>query len=132
MKRMTRCQHIITRMLPLQDYRCWWHGGTIGNGDLSNPALLPTIEHLLPKRHGGTGHAWNFVISCLACNRARKDRLDWKAHPSLVGTRRHTLLIAGQKEILYRALDLTRFERDKHERRISKTTHAKQGCSLRG
>lgn len=36
-----------------------------------------TVEHLLPKSHGGTDAWRNIVMACKGCNQARGDNLAW-------------------------------------------------------
>lgn len=36
-----------------------------------------TVEHLIPKAHGGTDAWSNIVMACKACNNARGDDMTW-------------------------------------------------------
>lgn len=77
---------IIASTLPLQDGRCWWHGGKLE--DATGDMAIPTVEHLLPRGAGGTNQAMNLVVSCKRCNHLRGCDQSWVMHPLLRGTLR--------------------------------------------
>ena len=56
-----RCLHCRTRHLLALD-------GT--------PLSAATIEHILPRHHGGTDDLRNLAIACAACNQGKGSRLD--------------------------------------------------------
>ncbi|MGO3147097.1 MAG: HNH endonuclease [Leucobacter sp.] len=44
----------------------------------------PTLDHILPRSHGGSDAPENLRLACRGCNSARSDRLDWVPAHELV------------------------------------------------
>lgn len=62
------------------------------------PLSLASLEHIMPRNHGGTNRATNLAIACKSCNAAKGHRLDCrrKGDPDL--ERVVELLSARRKE----------------------------------
>lgn len=50
-------------------------------GDRENP-LYWTLEHIVPRRRGGTNHIGNLGLSCYQCNQEEKGRKQNEGNPS--------------------------------------------------
>lgn len=58
--------HWRTMLSEAQNHRCCWCG--IKVTELRNRSDSATIEHVVPKSHGGADHTDNFAIACHSCN----------------------------------------------------------------
>lgn len=101
-----RRRSIIARMLPLQNYLCWWCAVDL-NPWANVPHLQPSIEHLI----GTTGHGskrrnqiQNLVVACRTCN-AERGTQEWRPHPLILGTERYA--IGRDRPRLLRAMNTT-------------------------
>lgn len=56
------------KLSDLYGSQCWWCGEYLLIEDL-------TIEHLLPKSHGGSDSFENLRLSCFPCNNSRGNSL---------------------------------------------------------
>ena len=45
---------------------------------LGEPLSEGSLEHILPKTHGGSDHVDNLAIACRRCNNQKGKRHDWK------------------------------------------------------
>jgi len=45
--------------------------------DLAEPAHA-TLEHIVPRNHGGTAEPDNLAVACRRCNQGKGKRLDWR------------------------------------------------------
>lgn len=51
---------------------CAYCGNSLGEGEA-------TVDHVIPRAHGGPDHISNFILACTACNFAKRDRdpVEW-------------------------------------------------------
>ncbi len=66
-----------TTLLEAQNHRCCYCGTAVFVGEKPRFAYKKTratIEHVLPRTHGGSNDPSNLVIACYACNSERGDR----------------------------------------------------------
>lgn len=61
-----RLRHLIGALAERDGMECWF----CSRGFLSLDSREITIEHLVPKAHGGPDHQSNLVLACAPCNRA--------------------------------------------------------------
>lgn len=57
-----------------QNHRCCYCG--VRTTDEPGRPHQATLEHVLPRAHGGKDHYCNVVLACFACNNARGDRMN--------------------------------------------------------
>lgn len=74
-----------------------------------------TLDHMIPKTHGGTWHISNIVLACIECNRAKADLTVLEFHrlcvehggiervKELFGNGSHARLLLSSGEIINRA-----------------------------
>jgi 5-methylcytosine-specific restriction endonuclease McrA len=59
-----KCIHCNSKVLVAQD------GQALGQA---------TIEHIVPRNHGGTDELENVALACARCNQGKGSRLDWRS-----------------------------------------------------
>lgn len=86
----------IEKIIFIDGDKCWYCGEKTVTGAppvkgvTLNP-LTATIEHLLPKAHGGIDHIDNCVLSCVRCNSSKsRDML-----PNANGLGKYDLILKG-------------------------------------
>jgi 5-methylcytosine-specific restriction endonuclease McrA len=67
--RVTCTVWIRTRLAEAQNWRCCWCGRH--TSIFRNRRDSATVEHVLPKKHGGTDDWENLAMSCARCNSSR-------------------------------------------------------------
>jgi len=65
------------------------------------PLTAASLEHIVPRNHGGTNEARNLAVACRSCNSAKGRRLDCrrKGDPDLL---RVIASLAAQRELRWR------------------------------
>lgn len=94
--------HLILRDGP----QCVWCGKDVA----ADPEA--TVDHVIPKAHGGSSGKANLVLACKSCNSARRSRrvLGWLAECEREG-------LAVRREVVERALGRARRKRNTLNRR---------------
>lgn len=67
-------------LLARDGYACTYCGATY---DDRRPHLT-TLDHLIPKRHGGPQAKWNLAIACAPCNRRKHAQVTTAALEKLI------------------------------------------------
>lgn len=81
-----RVRHKIEALAQRDGMECWFCGAAFNGAEDSRI----TIEHLVPKAHGGPDHASNLVLACKACNTEAGNRS--VAEKVLIRERRRDLI----------------------------------------
>jgi hypothetical protein len=66
LKARKRLRHLVEQLAERDGLWCWF----CEIGFLSSESAEITVEHLVPKAHGGPNHPSNLVLACGACNKA--------------------------------------------------------------
>jgi hypothetical protein len=65
------------RIYERDGWKCWACGRPVAGGRKlrieGGTELLATLDHVLPRKRGGTNHESNLVTSCEDCNRLKGD-----------------------------------------------------------
>lgn len=63
----------IEKQMKIQKHLCYWCGVDLKDAKYE-------IDHVIPLSRGGTNYPNNLVISCISCNRRKRNRMpdDWK------------------------------------------------------
>jgi hypothetical protein len=70
-------RNIRIRLAEAQNWRCCWCGVSCVQDPSDGPTgVLATIEHVIPRGHGGTDCWFNLVMACYNCNHARGSDFD--------------------------------------------------------
>jgi 5-methylcytosine-specific restriction endonuclease McrA len=81
----------VAALYKIQAGRCYLGGCAFG------PDLLPTVDHVKPKAHGGrTAH--NILLACGPCNREKADRMPTPAEVAYLRAVNAALLAQAQAE----------------------------------
>lgn len=59
-----------------QNHRCCWCGERTNN--TPNSRKQASVEHVLPRAHGGTDDMDNLVMACRSCNTKRADKMEYE------------------------------------------------------
>jgi len=62
------------------------------------PLTAATVEHLVPRAHGGTNAVENLAIACARCNQGKGARLDWRRWDDPTLQRVTDTLLARRRE----------------------------------
>ena len=107
------------RIYARDGHECLWCGvrvqvgaGEVQAGALSLPPNAATLDHVIPRTHGGTNHETNLYTCCARCNAERGDTpiLNWIVSRTSVcgpgGSRQpHWDAVAHWFELLYLRLE---------------------------
>jgi hypothetical protein len=64
LKARQRLRHLVANLAARDGLECWF----CENGFLNEESREITIEHLVPRAHGGPNHMSNLVLACPTCN----------------------------------------------------------------
>lgn len=64
------------RIFARDSFLCYWCDSSVRVGSSGDPGwLAATLDHVIPRAHGGTNRMGNLVTSCSPCNALRADSL---------------------------------------------------------
>lgn len=60
------------RIYARDNWQCVWCGVAVGTPK-GEPRPIATLDHVIPRAHGGINAAHNLITACMQCNRERCD-----------------------------------------------------------